>query len=203
LEKVAQLGGAWFGHLVTDGRVDDAKLVLALNQGIGHIAGIATDSGRGPAATAAFANAIQRFLVGRTRLGVPALIHEEALAGVCAKGAAQFPQAVGLASAWDPHLVQAVASSCRRHLMAVGARVALAPVLDVARDPRWGRLEETYGEDPELASRLGVAFVRGLQGDDLAHGVAATAKHFLGHGLPDGGFNHGAVSMGARRLRDG
>ena len=203
-EKVAQLGGAWFGHLVTDGELDGHKLELALRHGIGHVTRIAVESGRGPESIAAYANQIQRFLRERTRLGIPALIHEEALAGMCARGAAQFPQAIGLASTWDPAVVEAVATSCRRHLRAVGAGVALAPVVDIARDPRWGRLEETYGEDPELASRMAVAYVRGLQGGtaDLAQGVAATAKHFLGHGVPDGGFNHGAVSIGPRQLRD-
>lgn len=201
-EKLAQLGGAWFGRLLTDDDLDDGKLQAALGQGIGHITCIATDSFAPPERTAAFANRIQRFLVERTRLGIPALLHEEAVAGLCARGATQFPQAIGLASTWDPALVEAVGQSIRRHMLAVGARVALAPVVDIAADPRWGRLEETYGEDPELVSRLAVAFVRGLQGDDLSAGVVATAKHFLAHGAPDGGFNHGAVSMGSRRLRD-
>ena len=201
-EKVAQLGGAWFGRLLTGDDLDDEKLEAALGEGIGHITSIASDSFAPPHRTAAFANRIQRFLVERTRLGIPALLHEEAVAGLCARGATQFPQAIGLASTWDPALVEAVAQSIRRHMRAVGARVALAPVVDLAADPRWGRLEETYGEDPELASRLAVAFVRGLQGDDLTAGVAATAKHFLAHGAPDGGFNHGAMSMGPRRLRD-
>jgi beta-glucosidase len=201
-EKVAQLGGAWFGRLLDDDDLGDDKLRAALGNGIGHITCIATDSYAGPERTAALANRIQRFLVDHTRLGIPGLLHEEALAGLCAKGATQFPQAIGLAGTWDPELVQEVAASCRRHMVAVGARVALAPVIDIASDPRWGRLEETYGEDPELASRMAVAYVRGLQGHDLAHGVAATAKHFLGHGAPEGGFNHGAVSMGPRRLRD-
>lgn len=201
-EKVAQLGGAWFGRLLVNGELDEDRLRATLGDGIGHITCIATDSYAGPARTAAFANRIQRFLAEETRLGIPALLHEEALAGLCAKDATQFPQAIGLASTWDPALVEEVAASCRRHMLAVGARVALAPVVDVAGDPRWGRLEETYGEDPVLAARLAVAYVRGIQGDDLRHGVAATAKHFLGHGGPDGGFNHGALSMGGRRLRD-
>jgi beta-glucosidase len=201
-EKVAQLGGAWFGRLLNGDDLDDEKLEPVLGEGIGHLTCIATDSYAEPERTAAFANRIQRFLVERTRLGIPALLHEEAVAGLCARGATQYPQAIGLASTWDPSLVQEVARSIRRHMLAVGARVALAPVVDIAADPRWGRLEETYGEDPELAARLAVAFVRGLQGDELAAGVAATAKHFLAHGAPDGGFNHGALSMGPRRLRD-
>ena len=95
-----------------------------------------------------------------------------------------------------------MAGFIREELLAVGARQALAPVLDIARDPRWGRLEETYGEDPYLAGRLGVAFVRGLQGSDLGRGVIATAKHFLGYGLPEGGMNHAPVQIGPRELRE-
>jgi beta-glucosidase len=201
-EKVAQLGGAWFGRLLGDDGLDDGKLDAALGHGIGHVTSVANDSFAGPERTAALANRIQRFLVERTRLGIPALLHEEAVAGLCAKGATQFPQAIGLAGTWDPSLMEEVAASIRRHMLAVGARVALAPVVDIASDPRWGRLEETYGEDPELASRMAVAYVRGLQGDDPANGVLAIAKHFLAHGAPDGGFNHGAVTIGARRLRD-
>ena len=90
----------------------------------------------------------------------------------------------------------------RDQMLAVGARQTLAPVLDIARDPRWGRSEETYGEDPYLAARLGVAYVRGVQGDDLRRGVAATGKHFIGYGLSEGGMNHAPVHLGARELRE-
>jgi beta-glucosidase len=197
-EKCAQLGGAWFSRLLADGELDDQRLQERLGSGIGQITRIAAESGQGPDRTAAWANEIQRFLVERTRLGIPAIIHEEAVAGFCARGATQFPQAIGLASTWDPELVEQVAATAGRQMRAVGARLALSPVLDVARDPRWGRLEETYGEDPELVSRMGVAYVHGIQGA----GVVATAKHFLGYGLPDAGFNQGEVSIGPRRLRD-
>jgi beta-glucosidase len=87
-------------------------------------------------------------------------------------------------------------------MFAVGARQTLAPVLDVARDPRWGRTEETYGEDPYLTGRLGVAYVRGVQGDALASGVVATGKHFLGYGASEGGLNHAPAHIGARELRE-
>ena len=94
-----------------------------------------------------------------------------------APGATNFPQAIGLASTWDPALVEQVAVVIGRQVHAVGGRLALSPVLDVAHDPRWGRLEETYGEDPELVSRMGVAYVRGVQ----SQGVDCCGKHFLGH----------------------
>ena len=126
------------------------------------------------------------------------MIHEESTGGFCARQATQFPQGINLASTWDPALVEQVATVIGRQLRAVGARLTLAPVLDIARDARWGRLEETYGEDPELASRMGVGYVRGVQ----SQGVVATAKHFLGYGAPEGGFNWGWSSMGPRHLRD-
>ena len=202
-EKVAQLGASWFTRLVgPDGQLAEEAMGRRIGDGIGHVTRIATECGLGPADTSAYANGIQRFLLERTRLGIPAVIHEEAVAGLCGKDATQFPQAIGLASTWDPALVEEVAAAVRAHLLAVGVRQALAPVLDIARDPRWGRLEETYGEDPYLASRLGVAFVRGLQSDDLRTGVAATAKHFLGYGFGEGGFNHAPASLGPRLLRD-
>ncbi len=149
----------------------------------------------------AFANDIQRYLVEHTRLGIPAIVHEESTAGLCARDATQFPQAIGLASTWDPDLVERIGGVIREQMVATGARHTLAPVLDVARDPRWGRVEETYGESAYLASRLGVAYVRGVQGD-LARGVAATGKHFLGYALSDGGLNHAPVHIGPRELRE-
>lgn len=197
-EKCAQLGGAWFSRLVTNGELDREQMGRRLGDGIGHITRIAAESGLGPGRTASWANEIQRYLAEETRLGIPAIVHEEAVAGLLARDATQFPQAIGLASTWDPELVQQVAAVAGRQMRAVGARVALSPVLDIARDPRWGRLEETYGEDPELVSRMAVAYVRGIQGE----GVVATGKHFLAYGAPDGGFNHGEVSVGPRRLRD-
>ena len=92
-------------------------------------------------------------------------MHEESTAGLCARDATQFPQAIGLASTWDPTLVERIGAVIRAQMVATGARHTLAPVLDIARDPRWGRTEETYGESPYLASRSGVAYVRGVQGD--------------------------------------
>jgi beta-glucosidase len=163
---------------------------------------IGASTGLRPAESAAFANAIQRFLVVETRLGIPAIIHEESTAGFTARDATQFPQAIGLASTWNPALIEEVGAVIRAQMLAVGARQTLAPVLDVARDPRWGRTEETYGEDPYLTGRLGVAYVRGVQGEALARGVVATGKHFLGYGASEGGLNHAPAHIGARELRE-
>jgi beta-glucosidase len=197
-EKCAQLGGRWYSGLATDGRPDPSKMAARLAHGVGHITRISAETALAPEDTATCANEVQRFLVEETRLGVPAIIHEEAVGGLCARGATQFPQGIGLASTWDPDLVEEITTAIGQEMRAVGARLALSPVLDIARDPRWGRLEETYGEDPELSSRLAVAFVRGLQ----RTGVHATLKHFVAYGVPDGGVNWGAVSVGPRRLRD-
>lgn len=201
-EKLAQLGCVWSSDLVGESGFDAAAAQRVLADGIGQITRIGAGTALEPAASAAFANAIQRHLVEHTRLGIPAIVHEEAVAGYCARGATQYPQAIGLAATWHPEAVRTMAEFIRAELRAVGARQALAPVLDIARDPRWGRLEETYGEDPYLAGRLGVAYVRGLQGSDLREGVIATAKHFLGYGLPEGGMNHAPVQVGLRELRE-
>ena len=196
-EKCAQLTGVWYADLLVEGKLDDERMAQHLSNGIGQITRIA-GTGFDPVPAAEAIDRIQRFLEDRTRLGIPALAHEEALSGLMAPGATNFPQAIGLASTWDPALMEQVAIVIGRQVRAVGARLALSPVLDVARDPRWGRLEETYGEDPELVSRMGVAYVRGVQ----SQGVDCCGKHFLGHASTLGGLNHGQVVLGPRRLRD-
>ncbi|HLO35815.1 MAG TPA: glycoside hydrolase family 3 N-terminal domain-containing protein, partial [Candidatus Deferrimicrobium sp.] len=151
---------------------------------------------------AEMANAIQRQLVEDTRLGIPAIIHEECLHGLMAWAAPCFQQSIGAAATFDPDAVTAMAATIRRRMLLTGARLALGPVFDIARDPRWGRMEETYGEDPYLAAELGCAYVRALQGPDLTDGVLATAKHVVGHGLAEGGLNQAPAHLGPRELRD-
>lgn len=210
-EKLAQLGCVWSTQLVDDSGFSHSAARRLLSNGTGQVARVAASTGLRPQGLAVFANEIQRFLIEETRLGIPAVIHEESVAGFCARDAVQFPQAIGLASSWDTDLLHEVADHIRTEMLAVGARQSLAPVLDIARDPRWGRVEETYGEDPVLAGELGVAYVRGLHGASttepgvVAHaadGVIATGKHFLGYGLPEGGRNHGPVQIGSRELRE-
>src|SRR4051794_1841328 len=201
-EKLAQLGSIWLTALVRGDRFDADFVASKLEHGIGHVTRIGASTGLLPEASARLMNQIQRVAVERTRLGIPVIVHEEAVAGYCARGATQFPQAIGLASSWDEALVTEIAGAIRRQMVAVGARHALSPVLDVARDPRWGRVEETYGEDPYLVGRIGTAYVRGLQGDDLRDGVIATAKHFLGYAMSEGGMNHAPVHLGPRELRE-
>lgn len=209
-EKLAQLGCVWSTQLVradpSDPSGASAFSVEAatelMSNGTGQVTRIAASTGLRPAGLAELHNDIQRFLVEQTRLGIPAVIHEEAVAGFCARDATQFPQAIGLAATWDTQLMGEVAEQIRAEMMAVGARHALSPVLDIARDPRWGRVEETYGEDPVLAGALGTEYVRGLQGSDLREGVVATGKHFVAYGLSDGGRNHAPVHVGSRELRE-
>lgn len=201
-EKAAQLGSAWVFQLADGPELDQARAAGLLRHGLGQVTRISGASGLGAADAAALANAIQRHLVGATRLGVPAIVHEEICSGVMARESTAFPQAIGLAATWEPDLAAALAGVARVQMRATGAHQGLSPVLDICRDPRWGRTEETFGEDPYLVARMGVAFVRGLQGDDLASGVIATAKHFVGYGASEGGMNWAPAHIGARELRD-
>ncbi len=152
-------------------------------------------------ATPEQANAIQRWVVNNNRLGVPALFIEEGLHGY--DTGTVFPAPIGLAGTWDLNIARqtgaAIAAEARSH----GTGMILGPVLDLARDPRWGRVEEDFGEDTFLTGRFGLAYVQGMQGSDLAsdHNVVAEPKHFVGHGSPEGGQNTSPVHMGERELR--
>lgn len=201
-EKVAQLGSVSVRDLLEDGRFSEAKAQERLRHGIGQITRPAGWSGLPPREVAQLINTIQRFLVENTRLAIPAIVHEECLSGLMAKGATTFPQAIGLASTWQPELIERMTAAIRREMRAIGAHQGLAPVLDVLRDPRWGRTEETMGEDHYLIAVMTAAYIRGLQGDDLRQGVIATAKHFAAHGFPEGGRNTAPVHVGERELRE-
>ena len=201
-EKLAQLGAVWARDVSEAGRFSEEKAERALAHGTGQITRIGATTVLAPEAVARLVNDIQTFLRARTRLGIPAIVHEESCAGLVAKGATQFPQAIGLAATFDPELAREMTDVIRRQMLAVGARQALAPVLDVARDPRWGRVEETFGEDAWLAARMGVAYIQGLQGASLADGIVATGKHFLGYGAPEVGRNWGPCPLPPRELRD-
>jgi beta-glucosidase len=213
-EKVAQLQGIWNRKREiqgADGRFDPAKAQALLGSGIGEvarpseIAGAPADrNGRSAREQAVFVNAVQRWLIENTRLGIPAMFHEEALHGLTAPGGTHFPVPMGLASTWDPALVEQVMSVAALEGRARGTQHVLSPVVDLGRDPRWGRIEETYGEDPHLVSRMGVAAVRGYQGTRLPLAddkVFATLKHFAGHGSHEGGINTAPPLVPERLLR--
>ncbi len=204
-EKLAQISGTWLPSLVVGDRFDHDHVIATIPHGTGHVTRIGASTGLRPNESAALMNDIQRTMVERTRLGIPVIVHEESVAGFCARDATVFPQAIGLGATWDESLIGEVATVIRAQMIAVGARHTLAPVLDVARDARWGRVEETYGEDPYLIGRLGTAYVRAIQAHDdggLVNGVMATGKHFLGYGAAESGFNHGPVHLGPRELRE-
>jgi len=212
-EKVAQLVGTWQNKSfigATNPRIVDQKGAFDAGQagallkyGLGEMS--RPSENRGPREMAEFTNSIQKWLKENTRLGIPILFHEECLHGNAAPKATSFPQAIALASTWDPALVQEVFTSVAAEVRAKGAQECLAPVLDLARDPRWGRTEETYGEDPYLVSRLGVAAIHGYQGSgpylDKSH-VFATAKHFAVHGQPEAGTNAAPGNYSERVIRE-
>jgi len=150
-------------------------------------------------------NGVQRYLREKARLGIPDLFMGEALHGFMEYGSTSFPQALSLASTWDPDLVHQVFAAAGDEAGSAGVGQVFTPVLDIARDPRWGRTEETYGEDPFLAARMGVAAITGLQGDSWAinrHHVMATAKHFAVHGQPEGGTNTAPGNYSERIIRE-
>jgi beta-glucosidase len=212
-EKVAQLEGAWENRqfhadpktLYVDekGTFLPQQAAVLIKDGLGEMS--RPSENRGARAMAEFTNTMQRWLKENTRLGIPVIFHEECLHGHAALQGTSFPQAIGLASTWDPDMVHDVFSATAAEVRARGAQQCLSPVLDLAREPRWGRTEETYGEDPYLVSRIGVAAIEGFQGTgpyiDGAH-VIATAKHFAVHGQPEGGTNAAPGNYSERTIRE-
>jgi beta-glucosidase len=209
-EKVAQMLCIW-GQKKTllfddNGNLNPEKLNHNLKHGLGQIARLSdTNGGLSPRDTAELANALQKYLVEHTRLGIPVIFHEECLHGLAAKDATSYPQPIGLASTFDTELVEEIYTAIAADARSRGTHQALTPVVDVARDPRWGRVEETFGEDPYLVSGMGIAAVNGLQGDATFAGkdrLIATLKHFAAHGQPESGMNCGPVNVSERLLRD-
>jgi beta-glucosidase len=212
-EKIAQLEGAWenkqFFHDPQELFVDEngkflpERAATLMKNGLGEIS--RPSENRDPRAMADYTNTVQKWMRENTRLGIPVLFHDECLHGHVAPKGTSYPQAIALASTWDPSLLHEVFTATAAEARARGVQQCLAPVLDLARDPRWGRTEETYGEDPYLVSRLGVAAITGYQGTgpgiDKAH-VMATAKHFAVHGQPEGGTNVGPANYSERTIRE-
>jgi len=197
-EKVDQLAG---GHRRSRAAADPEEKQIF--QELGKL--YQENSEISPRDAAALRNKAQHYLMEKTRLGIPAIFQGEALHGFMAYGSTSFPQVLGLASTWDPGLVQQAFNAAADEMASSGVNQAFTPVLDLARDPRWGRTEETYGEDPYLVSRMGVAAINGLQGTNWKidrHHVMATMKHFAAHGQPESGTNTAPVNISERELRE-
>ncbi|NGM69816.1 glycosyl hydrolase [Natronolimnobius sp. AArcel1] len=202
-EKAAQLGSVNAERILTaDDELDEEAVEEWLGDGIGHLTRIGGEGGLAPADAARITNELQDYLETETRLGVPAIPHEECLSGYMGPEATTFPQMLGMASTWNPALLQTVTETIRGELESIGTVHALSPVLDVARDLRWGRVEETFGEDPYMVAEMARAYVDGLQGEGRDDGISATLKHFVGHGATDGGKNRSSFNVGMRELRE-
>lgn len=194
-EKIAQLVSAWLEIAVdgsftvreygAKGRAHKDRRKEVLGDGIGQLTRPYGTMAHEPHAQAKAINSIQHYLVSETRLGIPAMLHEECLTGAMVSGATIFPSALNYGSSWDSALVEAIGQAIGSELRSLGIHQGLAPVLDVARDARWGRLEETFGEDPFLCGVMGSAYVNGLQGAERK--PIATLKHFIGHSASEGG----------------
>ena len=226
-EKVAQLIGIWLTKAkvqTPEGEFSAEEASKNFPNGLGQIsrptdrkglkpttvvnAAAGADDGsvgRNAPQTARYTNAAQKWAVEKTRLGIPMLMHDESLHGYVARDATSFPQAIALASTFDPELAEKIFSVAAREMRARGSNMALTPVVDVARDPRWGRIEETYGEDPHVCAEMGLAAIRGFQGTTLPLAkdkVFATLKHMTGHGQPENGTNVGPAQIAERTLRE-
>lgn len=211
-EKAAQMMCVWQKKADTlldaDGNFDAAKAKkhFGHGQGLGQV-GRPSDAGLGKSAreTAELTNAIQEFFLANSRLGIPVMYHEECLHGHAAVGSTSFPQPIGLGATFNPELIEQLYAMTAEEARVRGTHQALTPVVDVARDPRWGRVEETFGEDPYLVTQLGIASVRGFQGDahfkNKKH-VIATLKHFAAHGQPESGMNCAPTNISLRVLRE-
>jgi len=211
-EKAAQMFSVWQQKPLTlvdaDGKFDlsKAKQSFKNGHGLGQV-GRPSDAGKGlnPRQMAETTNAIQKFFLENSRLGIPVIFHEECLHGHAAVGGTSYPQPIALASTFNPALIESIFTATALETRSRGGHQALTPVVDVARDPRWGRVEETYGEDPYLVSRMGIAAVRGFQGDASFRDktrMIATLKHFCGHGQPESGMNCAPANVSLRVLRE-
>lgn len=228
-EKLAQLSCIWFQKanvLDKNGDFSPEKMKASYPHGVGCFARpqdtigmeapaeprdvndatvVRRQSARTPSETVKLTNAVQKWMIEETRLGIPTLFHEEGLHGFQGRYATSFPQSIALASTFDPELIERVYAITAREIRVRGVHHVLSPVVDVALDPRWGRIEETYGEDPYLVSRMGVAAIKGFQGegDVIADDkVLTTLKHMTGHGQPEAGMNVGPAQLPERILRE-
>jgi beta-glucosidase len=210
-EKIAQMHALWLtlrengqheprpGDVVST-PIDADHYKNKMKHGLGQISRPLGTHNVDPTQGLQALNALQRFLRNETRLGIPAIAHEECLLGLMARGATLFPSPLAYAATWNPDLIEQVGVQIGLECREVGCHQGLAPVLDVSRDVRWGRTEETFGEDPYLVGVMATRYVRGLQGDK--RDLLATLKHYVGHSFSEGGRNHAPVHVGWRELND-
>ncbi|MFY0653999.1 MAG: glycoside hydrolase family 3 C-terminal domain-containing protein [Cyclobacteriaceae bacterium] len=204
-EKIAQVRS--LANLQLDNQKGNNSVTTDIYKQIEHGLGQLSRSGETlvPEQTVKKLNQLQKYLLENTRLGIPAIIHEECLHGVMMEEATIFPQPIARASSWDVELEEAVASAIAQETRSRGSNLALTPNIDLARDPRYGRSDETFGEDPYLTSQMAIAIVNGFQGKDYMIGkdhIASTVKHFGASGQPVGGLNHASNFMNERTMRE-
>jgi beta-glucosidase len=207
-EKIAQLHS--FGTRDTtlfdkDGNFTGGNAAEILNRGVGTFFSPALFDPLSRTRSISRINSFQKYMIEKTRLGIPAIMFTEGLHGAMIPGSTSFPQAIGLGSTWDTALIEQVFTVAAMEANAAGVWQVLSPVLDLARDPRWGRTEECYSEDPYLVSRLGMAAVFGWQGRGKTIGenhISVTLKHFAGHGQSEGGKNLAPVNHSERYFRE-
>ncbi|WP_340106000.1 glycoside hydrolase family 3 N-terminal domain-containing protein [Rhodohalobacter sp. 8-1] len=211
-EKAAQMVGVWNEKADTllnaNGEFDleKAKDSYSEGHGLGQV-GRPNEvvNGKSAREIATLTNEIQKFFMEHSRLGIPVIFHEECLHGLAATNATSFPQPIAMAGTFNPDLIESMYGISALEARVRGGHQALTPVVDIARDPRWGRVEETFGEDPYLVGRMGVAAVKGFQGDASFSDkkrVLATLKHFAAHGDPEAGMNCAPVNVSMRELRE-
>ena len=194
-EKVAQLY-----CMVNHGQMDPIKNAKDnFKHGVGTLAFLNSSQTGDTKKDMETLNRIQKFFVEETRLGIPVLAHNEGIAGAQIPGATTFPQSMNVASTWEPELAAKMGEVVKKQLMAFGIRAVHSPLFDLGRDPRWGRIGETYGEDPYLVAQMGTSYVKGIQGDNE---LMAGAKHFVGYGNTEGGRNGGEQQISDRKLYD-
>ncbi len=210
-EKIAQMHAVWMvlsdrgEHTLRLDEVaaagdDSVDWRRRLRSGVGQVTRAMGTHGIGADAGLRALNHLQRFLKNETRLGIPAISHEECLVGMMTRDGTLFPSALAFGATWNPELVESAAEQIGSECRALGCQQGLAPVLDVSRDVRWGRTEETFGEDPYLVGVMATRYVRGLQGPQ--RDVLATLKHYAGHSFSEGGRNHAPVNIGWKELND-
>jgi len=181
-EKIGQLQGIWLKDLLDNRELSLDSCRKKIPNGIGHFAQFAGSTDLNPIEVKKIISGIQQYLINETQSGIPALFSDEAICGFSAKGATTLPQQIGTGCSWDVDLLRENAAMTAKLMRKVGGTQVLSPMLDICRNSHWGRIEESFGEEPYLTARMGLAFVNGLQGDDLKTGVAATCKHFAGYG---------------------